>query len=367
MPVMMTHDTSIDYDVHGDGPPLILINGLGFGRWGWFKQIPALSRHFRIITFDIRGEHSLAHGVTDLSAEVVALLDHLGIEKTHVLGTSLGGFVAQKLALSRPDLVDRLVLVCTSYGGVGRKPMSFEALGRMLGWGSLRPEDAARRGLETGTSDAYRAGNPDEFDRILRWRLADSPSLSEYSQQMMAGAQFDASRDVGEISSPTLVVHGAEDRYVPLANAVALAESIPNTKLRVLDGAGHLVFIEQAKEVNKEIIAFLKPRKRWRPRIRPEKQKMKRLVERLEKANNKLFPFLKNRKPKRKQSSQRSSAKQETKRSQRGDGMRKLRGARELLQKPKGGIAFGKIEGWLRRSYQVPGDWARKLRGRFPR
>ncbi len=94
---------------------------------------------------------------------------------------------------------------------------------------------------------------------------------------------------------------------------------------------------------------------------------MKRLVERLEKANNKLFPFLKNRKPKRKQSSQRSSAKQETKRSQRGDGMRKLRGARELLQKPKGGIAFGKIEGWLRRSYQVPGDWARKLRGRFPR
>lgn len=161
-----------------------------------------------------------------------------------------------------------------------------------------------------------RAGNPDKFDRILHWRLADSPSLSEYSQQMMAGAQFNASRNLGEIFSPTLVVHGAEDRYMPLANAVALAESIPNTKLRVLDGAGHLVFIEQAKEVNKEIIAFLKPRKRWRSRIRPAKQQTKRLVERLEEANKKLFSSLKNRKRGRNQSSQRPSAKQETKRSQ---------------------------------------------------
>ena len=60
MPVMLTHDTSIDYDVQGNGPFLLLINGLGFGRWAWFKQVPTLSRHFRTITFDIRGEHSLS-------------------------------------------------------------------------------------------------------------------------------------------------------------------------------------------------------------------------------------------------------------------------------------------------------------------
>ncbi len=69
---------------------------------------PTLSRHFSTITFDIRGEHSFACGVVDLAAEVIALLDYLGVEKTHVLGTSLGGFVAQELALERPDLVDRL-------------------------------------------------------------------------------------------------------------------------------------------------------------------------------------------------------------------------------------------------------------------
>jgi pimeloyl-ACP methyl ester carboxylesterase len=347
MPVIITHDTSIDYDVYGDGPTLLLINGLGFGRWGWFKQVPALSRHFRTITFDIRGEQNLSHGVADLCAEVVALLDHLGVHKTHVLGTSLGGFVAQELALERPDLVDRLILVCTSYGGVGPEPMSFETLGKMLGWGSLSSDSAVRQGLETATSDAYRTKNPDEFDLIMHWRLADSPSLSEYSQQMMAGARFDASRNVGEITSPTLVIHGTDDRYVPVANAAALAEAIPNAKLRVLDGAGHLVFIEQAKEVNKEIISFLKPRKpRKRKTRRPQaRQRTNWLIQRAGEANRKVVSVLKPHKQK----------------------TRKTRRTRKPLQKAKEAPALGKLKGWLQRSSKIPGDWTRKLRGRLSR
>ena len=91
MPVLITSGTSIDYDVQGKGPPLLLISGLGFGRWGWFKQIPTLSRHFRTIIFDLRSVDNLSGGVGDLTAKVVALLDYLDIKKTHVLGTSLGG------------------------------------------------------------------------------------------------------------------------------------------------------------------------------------------------------------------------------------------------------------------------------------
>jgi 3-oxoadipate enol-lactonase len=269
MPVMITENTSIDYDVHGEGPPLILIGGLGFGRWAFFKQIPALSRHFRTITFDVRGERDLKGGVSDLVADVVALLDHLRIRKAHVLGTSLGGFVAQELAIKRPDLVDRLVLVCTSYGRGGPQTMSPWALSDMIGLPSLSVERAVRRGLETATSEAYRARRPEEFEQIVRWRLADSPSLSAYYEQMRAGARFDASREVGSITSPTLVIHGAEDRYVPVANAAALAEAIPDAKLRVLDNAGHLVFIERFADVNREVVTFLKPRK---PRKRREAQ-----------------------------------------------------------------------------------------------
>ena len=145
MPLMITEETSIDYDIHGQGPPLLLIGGLGFGRWGFFKQRPALSRHFRTITFDVRGEQDLDNGVADLTANVVALLEHLRVRKAHVLGTSLGGFVAQELALKRPDLVDRLVLVCTSYGSQSPETMSPWTLADMLGWPSLSTEEASTR------------------------------------------------------------------------------------------------------------------------------------------------------------------------------------------------------------------------------
>src|SRR5918994_2291657 len=232
MPVAITGSTSIDYDITGEGPPLLLVGGLGFGRWGWFKQVPAFSRHFRTITFDVRGERRLEGGVGDLVREAVSLLDHLGVKKAHVLGTSLGGFVAQELALVRPDLVDRLVLVCTSYGGRGPESISPQTLADMLGWGSFSAEEAVRRGLETATSRAFRAEHEDEFEQIVDWRLADSPSDTVYYEQARAGAGFDLSRDVGHITSPTLVVHGAEDRYVPVANAAALAGAIPGAKLR---------------------------------------------------------------------------------------------------------------------------------------
>jgi 3-oxoadipate enol-lactonase len=130
----------------------------------------------------------------------------------------------------------------------------------MLGWGSFSAEGALRRGLQTATSESYRAEHEEEFERILDWRLADSPSDAAYYEQARAGAGFDLSRDVGHITSPTLVIHGAEDRYVPVANAAALAGAIPGAKLRVLDGAGHLVFVERFADVNREVVTFLEPR-----------------------------------------------------------------------------------------------------------
>ena len=251
--------------MHGDGgPPLLMINGVGFGRWGFFKQVPALSRRFRIVTFDVRNVQSnMANGgVAVLASAAIELLDHLRLRKAHVLGTSLGGFVAQRLALDRPDVVDRLVLVCTSFGGRGPETMSTQTLGTMLGLGALGPEEAARRGLAAATSQVYRAEKPEEFEQIVRWRIADSPSLAAYSQQLVAGARFDASREIGDLYAPTLVIHGREDRLVPVANAAALAEALPDATLRVFEDAGHLVFIEKAAQVNRQISAFLQPRRR---------------------------------------------------------------------------------------------------------
>jgi 3-oxoadipate enol-lactonase len=257
VPVVRTQNATIDYEVRGAGPSLVLINGLGFGRWGFFKQVPALSRRFATITFDAREGRDPKGVIEGLASDVVGLLDHLGVNRAHVLGTSLGGLVAQELALSRPELVGRLVLVCTGHGGRRSERMSLGAMGEMFGLGALSQKQAARRGLEAATSERYRAENPDEFERIVEKRLCDSPSAACYYGQALAGSRFDDSAAVGRISSPTLVIHGAEDRYVPPSNAGALAEAIPNARLRILEGAGHLVFIERAAEVNMEVSAFL--------------------------------------------------------------------------------------------------------------
>jgi pimeloyl-ACP methyl ester carboxylesterase len=387
MPVLITRGTSIDYDVHGKGPPLLLIGGLGFGRWCWFKQVPALSSHFHIITFDIRSTQNLANSVDELSAKAATLIDHLGIKKTHILGTSLGGFVAQKLALERPDLVDRLVLVCTSYGSQSPQPLSPRVLGRMFGWGSLSPESAVRRGLETAASAAYRSQHSEEFEQIVRWRLADSPSLTNFYQQALAGARFDASREVRNIVSPTLVIHGAEDYYVPVANAVALAKAIPGAKLRVLEDAAHLVFIEQAKEVNKEVVSFLKPsksrrrtkkpqqlpaaqepvflfelRKRWRAKKLLTKQKTKQLIEWIEEVNGAIASFFKPQKPKSRPTSRRSSARPKTKKPRKTYRTSKTRPSRNP-RKAKGSFAYRKkIEGWFHAGQEATVTWEKKLR-----
>ncbi|CAN5885474.1 pyrimidine utilization protein D [soil metagenome] len=262
---MRVNDATIDYDVFGDGPPLLLVGGMGFGRWSWFKQSTALSRHFRVITFDIRNIGDLAdeggsYSVANLAAHAAALLDHLEVERAHVLGTSLGGFIAQELALQRPELVAKLVLISTSYGGSDHEPMSSTTLRKMLGWGTVKREDAVRQGLAVAVAEEYPETSSEEFEQMVDWRVADSPPLADYIKQMVAGAKFDASSEIEEIRQPALILHGSDDRVVPVSNAVSLSERLPDAKLHIFENAGHLVFVERADEVNEKIISFLKRR-----------------------------------------------------------------------------------------------------------
>ncbi|HEX2097636.1 MAG TPA: alpha/beta hydrolase [Rubrobacteraceae bacterium] len=385
MPLMVSGGSSIDYDVHGKkGPPLLLIAGLGFGRWCWFKQLPALSRHFRVITFDIRSLDRLdlldpkdhIHGVTDLAFHPAALLDHLGIERAHVLGTSLGGFVAQELALQRPTLIDGLVLVCTSYGGPDSAPPSWEALRAMLGLGATNRVDAARRGLETATSEAYRTGHPEEYEQLLEWRITDAPSQPSYLEQMMAGARFDVSSRVRDIRASTLVLHGDDDRVVPVANAEALAEAISGAKLRVFEDAGHLVFIEQAEEVNEEIISFLKPRglrRVWEPQTLVAKRKTEWLFRRAKEANREIVFFLKPRGPRGRRRSHGPPTKRKMKRLAERVGINKEVGDfLKLRKQQRRQRSLGthtqhktkppKPKARLQSAAQITGGWMRKLR-----
>ncbi len=267
MPFVQINGVFLYYQIHGrplrlDSPPLLLIGGLGFATWSWFKQIPALTRHYPVIAFDNRGcgrseKPQHWYDVATLAADAASLLETLDVSRAHVLGASLGGFIAQELALRYPERVAKLILCCTSFGGTRSIPMRWSTLQATLGWGAMSKTMAVRRGLEVATSSAYRDASADELAQIIEWRQSDQMGRGDYVRQVMAGMRFDAARRVHAISAPTLVIHGADDQVVPVANAPLLAQEIPNAQVRIIAGAGHLVFIERAAQVNQAIIEFL--------------------------------------------------------------------------------------------------------------
>jgi len=258
MPFVQVNGLRLYYEIHGQiarstNPPLLLIAGLGFATWGWFKQIPVLARHYSVIAFDNRGsgrseKPAYSYDVAALADDAAGLLDALDVAQTHVLGTSLGGFIAQELALRYPERLAKLILCCTSFGGARSIPMQWSTLQATLGWGAMSKQQAVRRGLEVATSTAYRDTSADELAQIIEWRQSDQMEHGDYRRQVIAGMRFDAARRVRAITAPTLVIHGADDQVVPVANATLLAQAIPGAQVRIVADAGHLVFIERARK-----------------------------------------------------------------------------------------------------------------------
>ena len=165
----------IAWERHGGGEPLLLIHGLGYARWGWEPVRPGLAERFDVVLFDNRGigESDAPPGpytVAEMARDAVQVLDEAGIERAHVVGTSLGGMVAQELALSYPDRVDRLVLDGTTPGGPRAHPMPQTTIALLAEAATLDPVVALRRFVETALSPKAVAERPEIVDRILAHR-----------------------------------------------------------------------------------------------------------------------------------------------------------------------------------------------------
>ena len=144
---------NIAWESTGEGPPLLLIQGLGYGRWGWDPIVPGLAARHRVVSFDNRGigESDKPEGpytAAQMAGDALQVLDEAGIERAHVLGASLGGMIAQELAVAAPERVDRLVLCCTTPGGPNAVPMPEVTLRLFAEAPSLAPEVALRRFVE---------------------------------------------------------------------------------------------------------------------------------------------------------------------------------------------------------------------------
>jgi pimeloyl-ACP methyl ester carboxylesterase len=263
MPTAAVNGIDIYYQLHGQGPRLTLIEGLGYHRWMWYKQVPAFSRHFTTLVYDNRGvgRSSKPPGpyTHEQNAEDLAgLFDHLGWEHSHVLGVSMGGFIAQVFTLAHPALVNRLVLVATGFGGTKMIPVPQEAAKAMMPDPSLSPEERIRHTMPVAFGDrSWPDSHRDEFDQIVKWRLEEPQPPDAATAQIMAGMTFDVADRVNAIQAPTLVIAGESDGVVPPENADLLVAEIPNSRKEIIPGAGHLVIIEDPDRFNKNVIQFL--------------------------------------------------------------------------------------------------------------
>jgi pimeloyl-ACP methyl ester carboxylesterase len=253
----------IGYTVQGAGTPLVLIMGYRLSSAAWPEGfIEALAARFTVVTFDNRGtglsEKPLqGYALSNMAADVCGLLDHLGIERAHVLGYSMGGAIAQEFALRYPARLLGLILCATFCGGskaIYAKPHVLRTLHELEG---LSPEEAARQIWGVTYSPAYLQSNRQAVEVQMRREIVNPTPLYAADLQFQALAEFDSSSALSRISAPTLILTGASDQLVPPRNSRIIADLIPHSKLVVIPGCGHRVMWESPDQSASIIGDFL--------------------------------------------------------------------------------------------------------------
>jgi pimeloyl-ACP methyl ester carboxylesterase len=253
--------THLHWEATGVGEPVLLIMGLGLGGGAWWRTVPVLARRLRVITFDHRGvgrsrAFSYAYTTSAMADDAATVLDAAGVERAHVYGISLGGMVAQALALRHPERVRSLVLGATSPGGPRAARPSAEVTAFYRRRPRMAPEEAAWESVPINYGPRCRAEHVERIEEDIARRLANPFSERAYRAQLFAAAWHNSLAALSRIAVPTLVVHGALDRVIPVENAHLIAERIPGARLRILEDVGHLYTTEEP-EADRAIARFL--------------------------------------------------------------------------------------------------------------
>lgn len=261
MPTLKIGDAAVYYETAGSGDCLVLIPGFASGSWSWKHQTAAFSKDFGVVTFDPRGVSRSTAGaavtIEAISDDVAALLDHLGVERANILGISFGGFVAQDVAFRYPDRVAKLVLACTSYGGKGHVAPSMEVLTAFASTKGMNSAERIRQYLPMAFSPGFVERSPEVVDEFCSLREQNTVPERVYMDQLVAATTFDFSGRSGGIGAETLVISGDRDTIVPAQNSVNLAAAIPNSRLELVEGGGHMMFAETPELFNSKVIDFL--------------------------------------------------------------------------------------------------------------
>jgi pimeloyl-ACP methyl ester carboxylesterase len=246
-------------DVSGEGPDVLLVPGLGYGAWSWFPQAADLGRDHHVIALDNRGAARSdkppgPYSIDRLARDAAAVLEAVATGPATVVGASMGGYIASTLAVRRPDLVASLVLVATSVGGPGAHGVPAETKSAWAAAAALPPEEFARRTMPLSFGPHWVTHHPDEFEDLLRRRLAHPTPADPWRAQFLACEDFlDDGLAPGTVDRPVTVIHGLADRVVPAINADRITDRFPQAVLLLVPEAGHLCWIERPALVTEAI------------------------------------------------------------------------------------------------------------------
>jgi pimeloyl-ACP methyl ester carboxylesterase len=251
MPKAAVRGTELHFERAGSGEPLLLIQGMSGTHVAWGEPFKGtLEESFDVVAFDNRGiglskRVSEPFTIAEMAEDTAALLDELGWESAHVVGISMGGMIAQELALAHPGRMRSLTLGCTYCGGPGSQLMPQENAERLLaGFASGDREQAIRAGYEVNLSPAFRS-EADTFS-VFHEMATSVPAARDVIQlQLQAILGHDTSARLGEVATPTLIVHGTVDGVLPYANGEQIAGLMPGARFETLEGVGHMFWWEQ--------------------------------------------------------------------------------------------------------------------------
>ncbi len=266
MPYAPVGDIDVYYEIHGphDAPPLVLIGGWASYRWIWCRQIPTLKQRYRCLVFDNRGagktsKPDIPYSIDMFASDTVGLMDALDISNAHILGISMGGMIAQQVAISYPKKVRGLILVSTHFGGLNHIPIDGKtrALLSALPTETISLDQAMEMRLRATFNPQFLQENKILTEQINEWALRHPSPYHAQVHQADAADAFNAELELKEISAPTLIIHGDSDKAVPTKNGELIAERIPNSRLKIIKDASHFVIIEKYEELNNEVMNFI--------------------------------------------------------------------------------------------------------------
>ena len=249
------------WEAHGSGPPVVLIHGFGLNRTMWRWQLPALTPHFSVFTYDLlgHGESALPAGTPSLamfSAQLLKLMDRCGIERAAVVGFSLGGMIARRFALDRLDRLSALAILNSPHD---RSPAERDAVReRVRQTEAEGPSANVDSALERWFTPAFRAAAPETIALVRNWIMRNDPAVYPRVYRVLAEGDAEIVDGLERIACPTLVMTGAADPGNTPAMARAMAGLIPGARLAILPGLRHMALAEAPEAVNEPLSAFLR-------------------------------------------------------------------------------------------------------------